>query len=248
MLTCHFCTIADTIQHGPIKVLINPGVSESQLLFLLKGYANTLGVLRTTTLSEDKFCNLKYFLSDFCDEESIQQCSTVCDVINLLKEHLKIHPFNIYTLNVSCKHFCSSKVKTSLQQYRQQLEKFFSNTSIKDIKESLKTQLLDNSEVESVTLKLDEHWMYNTLKALDHLVYHFVGNFRKALVLYETRQDLPRCVCITWIVPTSMVRSLRAIVKAKQLSTEYLASRGVLEFVIGLRIAPSEGLYMICGL
>ena len=47
-------------------------------------------------------------------------------------------------------------------------------------------------------------------------------------------------MCVTWIVPASLVSTLKA--KAQQLSSEYLASRGVLELVIGLRIAPNEGL------
>ena len=42
-------------------------------------------------------------------------------------------------------------------------------------------------------------------------------------------------LCVTWIVPASLVSTLKA--KAQQLSSEYLASRGVLELVIGLRIA-----------
>ena len=198
-----------------------------------------LKVLRSTKLSTDQFQNLKSYFSDFCDEESIEQCSTVCDIINILKQNLSIYPFNIKTLNVCSKHFCSSEVETSLQQYRQQLDKFLSETTVKDFKESLEAQLLEHSQVENVTLKLHESWMNDSLKALKRLVYHFIGIYSNALVLYETR---PGCVCVTWIVPISMVPNMRVIVQAKQLSLEYLASRGVLEFVIGLRIAPNQGL------
>ena len=238
-LISHNSVLADLVHHGPVKMLIRPGVSEDQLICLLKGYANMLTVLQTSNLPDNKFLNLIYFLSNFCDEESIQQCSTVCNVINLLKEQLKIYPFNIDALNVSCKYFCSSEVTDSLQQYKQQLDEFLSNTSVKDLKDSLKTHLLDSSQVEFVTLKLNESWMENTIKALKRLAHHLVGNCSKALVPSHTCLG---CVCVTWIVPISMVPNLRAIVKAKQLSPEYLMHKGVLEFVIGLRIAPNEGL------
>ena len=230
--------VADAVQHGPVTVLVKPGVSE-RLLFLLEEYANMLCVLRAIKLSNEKFCILKYFLSDLLDEKSIPHCLTICDVINFLKEQLRIHPFNIYILKVSCKHLCSSEVTDSLQQYKLQLDEFLSNTSVKDFKESLNTQLPHSSKVESLTLKLDESWMDNTLKALERLVYHFFGNCSNALVLSETRAG---CVCVTWIFPTSMVPNLRTILQPKQLSPEYLMSKGVLEFVIGLRIAPNEGL------
>ena len=231
--------LADLVQHGPVKMLIRPSISEDKLISLLEGYTNMLAVLRTSSLPDNNFLVLKYFLTDFCDEESIQQCSTVSDVIKLLKKQLKIYPFNIDALNVSCKYFCSSEVTDSLQQYKQQLDEFLSSTSVKDLKDSLKTQLVDSSQVEFVTLKLDEIWIDHPLKTLNRLTYHLVGNCSKALALYHTCLG---CVCVTWVIPTSMVPNLRVIVQAKQLSPEYLMSKGVLEFVIGLRIAPNEGL------
>ena len=213
-------------------------MSHEQLSSLLKDYADMLCVLRSTKLRNRKFGELRNFLSDYCDEKNIQQCLTISDVIDLLKEKLRIYPFNIDALNVSCKRFCNSKVETSLEQYRQQLSNFLSNTSVKDLQESLKTKLVHGStEFETVSLKLDDCWMENTLKHLKHLAHHLVGNYTKALIPMEAS---PGCVCVTWIVPTSIACNLRE--KAEQLSLEYLASRGVIEFVIGLRLSPNEGL------
>ena len=219
-------------------MFVKPDVPKN-LLSLMTSYADMLLILRTTKLPGDKFLCLKYFLSDFCDEESLQHCSTVCDIVNILKKHLKIYIFNIDTLNVSCKHFHSSDVTSSVQQYGQQLDDFLSNTSVKHFKNALETQIDDSSKVESVTLKLNESRADDTLKALKRLVYHFVGNIQKTLIHYKTGTG---CVCVTWVVPTSLVPILRE--KAEQLSPQYLASKGVLELVIGLRIAPNEGLYM----
>ena len=151
----------------------------------MTNYADMLVVLKTTKLSEEKFLRLKHFLSDFCDEESIMQCSTVDHVIDLLKRHLKIYIFNIDTLSASCNLFCSSKATTSIRQYRQKLDDFLSNTSVKDFKGALETQF--NSIVESVTLVLNEMRNENTLRALTKLVYHFVGSQTKVFVhtVYE---------------------------------------------------------------
>ena len=195
-----------------------------------------LFVLRTTTLPDDKFLRLKMFLSDFCDEESIQQCSTLSAVVDKLKQHLKIYIFNIDTLNVCRKHFCSSDVTRSLQQYKQQLNDFLSNTSVKEFKGALETQIIDSHNLEPVILKLGESRSNDTLSALKRLVYHYFGNVLKTLILFEIRAG---CVCITWCVPSSLVPTLRE--KAEQLSIEDLASKGVLELVIGLRIVPNEG-------
>ena len=204
----------------------------------MRSYADMLLILRTTKLPDEKFLCLKYFLSDFCEEESLQHCSTSCNIVDTLKKHLKIYIFNIDTLTVSCKYFCSSDVTGSVQQYGQQLDDFLSNTSVKEFKGALETQIIDSSKVESVTLKLDKNRTDNTLKALKRLVYHFFGIQYKVFIHCATEDG---CVRITWTVPTSLVPTLRE--KAEQLSPEYLASKGVLELVIGLRIAPNEGLY-----
>ena len=202
----------------------------------MKNYADMLLVLRTTVLPEDKFHCLKTFLSDLCDEKSIRQCSTLDDVIDLLKEHLKIYHFNIDILNISCDKFCSCEAKLSIEQYRKQLNHFFSNTSVKKFKDVLETRISDNSKVETVTIKLDETRTDDTLKALKKLVHHFFGIHYKVLIHCGTKEG---CVLITWIVPVSLVSILRE--KAEQLSSKHLAGLGVLELVIGLRIASNEG-------
>ena len=126
----------------------------------------------------------------------------------------------------------------SLQQYRQQLDDFLSNTSVKEFKGTLKTKIDDSSKVETVTIILNENRIENTLEALRKLIYHFFGIHYKVLIHCGTEEG---CVRITWIVPMSLVPTLRE--KADQLSPQYLASKGVLELVIGLRIAPNEGWY-----
>ena len=215
---------------------VKPDVPES-LISLMESYANMLLVLRTTVLPDDKFFNLKCFLSDFCNVSAIRQCSTLHDVIDLLKEHLKIYLFNIDALNVSCKHFNSSDVISSVQQYRRKVSQFLSNTSIIELKGILRTKIVDSTEVETVTIKLDESRTEDTLEALRKLICHLFGNHHKALIHFRTDEG---CVRVTWLVTTTLVPILRE--KAEQLSPEYLASKGVLELVIGLRIAPNEGL------
>ena len=225
-----------TSEHGPVKVRPGPDVFES-LHSLMKSYTNMLLVLRTTKLPDDKFHRLKLFLSDFCEEMSIRECSTLDNVIDLLKKHLKIYYFNIDTLVISCDHFCSSKVKTSLEQYKKQLSHFLSTTPIKEFKKALKLEIVDRSKVDIITIKLDESRTEHTLAALKKLVHHFFGIHYKVLIHCGIDDG---CVCITYIVPVSLVLILRE--KAQQLSPEYLASKGVLELVIGLRLVPYEGL------
>ena len=191
---------------------------------------------RKIKLRKAKFLDLTRFLSVFCDEESIQQCNTTDQVICSLQRNLKIYIFNIEALEASCDHFHSSTVKTMLGQYRKQLEDFLSNCSVKEFKGVLKTEIHDSSKVETVTVKLEESITKYTLEGLRKLIYHFFGVLCKVLIHCGTDEG---CVRVTWIVPTSLVSILRE--KAEQLSSEYLASKGVLELVIGLRIAPNEG-------
>ena len=230
-----------TSHHGPVKVFVRPGPDiPKSLVSLMKNYANMLAVLRNTKLRKTKFLVLKRFLSDFCDEESIQQCPTIDRVINHLKRHLKIYIFNIDALDASCDHFYSSEVKKSLQQYKLELNSFLSSTSVKEFKGTLEMKIVDSSNVEIVTIKLDESRTENTLEVLRKLVFHFFGIHYKVLIHCGIKKG---CVLITWIVPTSLIPILRE--KAEQLSPEYLASNGVLELVIGLRIVPNEGLYSV---
>ena len=221
------------MSHGPIQVSVKPDVPE-RVVFLMKKYAEMLQVLRNAKLSKTKLATLKTFLSDYCEEYSIRECSTVNSIVDLLIEQLKIYIFNIDTLNASCEYFSSLKVNHSVEQYKQHLDEFLSSTSIKEFKETLQTQIVNPESVERITLKLDEGRGSDTLKKLRQLVFHFFGNISKTFIHCET---FAGCVCVTWLVPISLVPTLRTM--AQQLSHEYLASHGVLELVIGLRIAPS---------
>ena len=196
-----------------------------------------LQVLRDAELSESELSALKRFLSDYCDEFSIRMCSTVSEVVDQLIEKLIIYIFNIDTLNASCNKFggCKVKCSESVEQYKQHLDEFLSSTSVKEFKETLQTQIVNPKGIEYITLKLDEGRGCDTLKRLKQLVYHFFGNISKTFIHCETCAG---CVCVTWLVPTSLVPTLRTT--AQQLSHEYLASHGVLELVIGLRIAPND--------
>ena len=158
-------------------------------------------------------------------------------LLNFSKKGLSyIYIFNVNTLIVCCKHFDTSTVKESILKYKDMLDTFFSSTSVKAFKCSLLSQRTDLHGLESVILKLDEATSQDTLKNLKKLVHHFFGNISKALIPCDFRLG---CVCITWLVPISLVPSLR--IKAEQLSREYLASQGVLELVIGLQPVPNEG-------
>ena len=119
---------------------------------------------------------------------------------------------------------------------------FLSSTSVKELKDALKVHINDPSHAfESITLKLDENRNNDTLKNLEKLVYDIIGVRGRALILIRTGLG---CVCVTWLVPTSLVSTIRAI--AEQHSEEYLANLGVLELVIGVRIVPNEGLLHLC--
>ena len=218
--------------HGPIQVSLKPDVPQ-RVVVLMKEYAKMLLVVRTAKLSKGKLATLKMFLSDYCEESSIRECSTVNSIVDLLIEQLKIYIFNIDTLNASCEFFSSLEVNNSVEQYKQHLDRFLSSTSVKEFKETLQTQIVNPESVECITLKLDEGRATCTLKKLKQLIYHFFGNISKAFIHCEVCVG---CVCVTWLVPISLVPTLRTM--AQQLSHEYLASHGVLELVIGLRIAP----------
>ena len=228
------------MRHGPIKVFVKPDVPKG-LNVLLQKYAEMLSKLRKTSQAkDDTFNQLKFYLSDYCDERSIRNCSTLSDVIDILIDELKIYIFNIETLTASCNQFAveCSEMKVCVENYKFHLDDFLSNASVKEFMGALETEITNHNIVEPVTLKLDESKIDNTLKTLKKLVYHFFGNCSKALAHSDTGEG---CVCITWLVPTSLVPTLKT--RAKKLSRENLASQGVLELVIGLRIVPNEGLY-----
>ena len=227
------------MRHGPVKVSVGPSVPE-ELFALMDKYYNMLLVVKTAKLSSKKFRKLKLFLSDYCAEKSIQLCENLCAIIDLLVDCLKLYIFNIDTLTVSCKHFYDAKVQVSVQEYKKHLDKFLSSTQVKNFKDALRTKVLDCSCVEEITLKLNESINNNTLRELNNLVHHFFGNISRGLI--HCKIDLG-CVCITWLLPVSMVPTLRAMVKQRLQDPDYqdhLERQGVLELVIGLRI---EGLY-----
>ena len=241
LYTCMYIIIAfidgQIIQHGHIQVLVKSAVPEG-LHQLMVEYADMLVTLKNAKLARKSFCCLKSFLSEFCDNELFEECSSLKEVVKCLKNELKISIFNVDTLTACCKHFVSSTVNESIQKYKELLKSFLSNTSVKEFQCSLQTKITSLDSVESVTLKLDETRSNDTLMALKKLVYHFFGNSCKTLIHCETR---PGCVCVTWLVPMSLVPTLR--IMAQQHSQDYLIGQGVLELVIGLRIAPNEGLY-----
>ena len=230
------------MHHGnSIKVIVNPDVPKS-LLSLMEEYAEMLVVLRMTKLPEEKFTELTLFLSSYCQLTSICHCSTLNKVIEFLQEKMKIWIFNIDTLIAIREKFNSSKATSSIERYRQYLEKFRSSALVKEFQDALEVQINNTSQdFDSIILKLDEVRTEDTLQNLRKLAYDVFGVHSKALIHIRTGIG---CVCITWLVPTSLVSTMRAL--AVQHSEEYLASLGVLELVIGLRIAPSEGLLRLC--
>ena len=229
------------MQHGnSIKVIVNPDVPRS-LLSLMEEYAEMLVVLRMTKLPEEKFTELTFFLSSYC-QASICHCSTLNKVIEFLQEKMKIWIFNIDTLIAIKKKFNSSKATSSIERYKQHLEKFRSSALVKEFQDALEVQINNTShDFDSIVLKLDEVRTEDTLQNLRKLAYDIFGVHSKALIHIRTGIG---CVCVTWLVPMSLVSTMRAI--AVQHSEKYLTSLGVLELVIGLRIAPSEGLLRLC--
>ena len=195
--------------------------------------------MQTSRLSKKKLSRLKLFLSGYCDEQSFKDCHSTEEIVEQLKAKLKIHIFNIDTLTACSKYFENDRVRRSIQQYKEHLDTFLSTTSVKEFQSTLHTDALTclNDAKPRLTLKLNETASNDTLRNLNRLVHHFFGPSSKALCIDCIHYG---CICVSWVVPVSLVSTLRA--KAQQLSSEYLASRGVLELVIGLRIVPNEGL------
>ena len=227
------------MRHGPTQIKVECDCPKD-LPSLLKEYAEMLLVLRKTKLRKGKLQEIKLYLSDYCEERSIRDCSNLNEVVDLLINESRIHIFNIETLNENRKRFSSKRVEKHIEQYKCLLDDFFSSTSLNDFMHVFETQVHedDYSNLESITLKLNKLKSNETLKALKKLVYLLFGVSSKAMVYCVTR---PGCICVTWVVPVSLVPTLRA--KARQHSHVYLASLGVLELVIGLRIAPNEGMF-----
>ena len=235
----YYCHMSLVGSHGPVQVKVEPDILK-KLLALRKKYNDMLVVLQTARLPKERLSRLKLFLSGYCDESSFENCPSPKQIVEQLKVKLKIDIFNIDTLCACCEYFKSKTVNRSVQQYKERLDIFLSTTSVMEFQSSLQTdEITCLDDTEPLTLKLKETAISNddTLKNLKKLAYDFFGHSSKAFIIRIIRRG---CVCVTWIVPASLVSTLRA--KAQQLSSEYLASRGVLELVIGLRIAPNEGL------
>ena len=234
------------MQHGPIEVHVKRRVCKG-LLPLMQKYTDMIVILKRVKLSDKKFANLKSFLSEYCDDESFEECSSPKVVVEQLKEKLKIYIFDISTLTACCKYFGGwmSEARRSIEQYKKSVNRFLSNTPVKELTECFwakvsRPQDVIPQDVELITLKLDVNVSKDSLKNLKKLMFHLFGVTSKAAILHKVRKG---CVCVTWVVSTSLVPILKE--KAEQLSPEYLASKGVLELVIGLRIVPNEGLCMI---
>ena len=225
--TVLICYSGYTMSHGRIQVSLKPDVPE-RVVFLMIDYTEMLQVLRDAKLSKSRLCALKMSLSDYCEESSIRECSTVSNIVDLLIDKMMIYILNIDTLKASCIKFGDCKVKCSVEQYKQHLDEFLSSTSVKEFKEALQTEIVNFKSVECITLQLDEDRACDTLKKLKQLIYHLFGNISKAFILCEV---FAGCVCVTWLVPISLIPTLRTM--AQQLSREYLASHGVLKLVIG---------------
>ena len=230
------CTLEE---HDPIEVYVKPDVSKG-VRSLLKEYTKMILVVKKVNLPDEKFDSLKSFLAEYCDEDSFEDCSTINVLVKELKTKLKISIFNIHTLMECCEYFSgNSQAVAAIQQYEGKLETFLESTSVGEFECSLHSIRPD---VEEITLKLDDTTSRDTLRNLKNLANLFFGETHsKAHILHKIHRG---CVCVTWFVRMSLVPILKAI--ARQLSPEYLASKGVLELVIGLRIAPNEGLLLCC--
>ena len=225
-----FC-VGCTIRHD---LVVENDVS---LLSLVNEYAVLLLVLRSTQLSRGVLTKVTYFLSDFCEESSICECSSLNAVIDILQEKLKIFIFNVDALSASSKHFDNSQASQLVQQYRKRVNIFLENTRITQLwKSSHCRHMADCDYFETITVKLGEQKAGEyTLKALNRLTYKFFGASSKAMILSQ----INACEYITWLAPTAVVPTLRTA--ARKLSTNELARYGVLEILIGLRIV--EGKY-----
>ena len=236
------CRIAGYVMpHGPIRVFVKADVPK-ELLSLMEEYANMLVEIRLANLPSTNFHRLKMFLSDYCREKKFRDCDSVCEVIDILVEKMKIYIFNIDTLNACYNKNCfdSAEVKVAIEQYKKQLHEFLSATTIQEFKGTLHTKVVNHNIVEHIVLKLEESRTEDTLDNLKTLVQHFFRNCKKELILCDVR---PGCVCIMWLAPVSLVPTLKTMVD--QHSRTYLTSQGILELVIGLRIAPNEGLHSL---
>ena len=124
------------MEHGPIKVVVERDIPK-KLLTLMEEYSDMLVVLQTAILSESELERLKLFLSDYCDESSLEEFITQ-ELVKQLKAKLRIYIFNIDTLTACCKYFRNDEVSQSIQQYKGHLNTFLSTTSVKEFQKMLR--------------------------------------------------------------------------------------------------------------
>ena len=227
-----------TLSHGPVvaHVVMNHTIS-GELISLMKDYISMVSTLRKAELLDDMLMNVKIFLDNYCRDRSILDCSSFSAVVDLLIDKLYIYVFNIDTLTACSKYFEANELTLFVQQYDQRLHIFLSSTSVTDFKDSLQSQVKRRGNLERITMKLDKAKSNATLTTLKELTLHCFGDSSKLLSLVKICAG---CVCVTWLAPTLLVPTLR--MEVERLSHEDLADRGVREIVIGLRVAPSEGL------
>ena len=230
-----------TLSHGPVvaHVVVNHTIS-GELISLMKDYISMVSTLRKAELLDDMLMNVKIFLDNYCRDRSILDCSSFSAVVDLLIDKLYIYVFNIDTLTACSKYFEANELTLFVQQYDQRLRTFLSSTSVTDFKDSLQSQVKRRGNLERITMKLDKAKSNATLTTLKELTLHCFGDSSKLLSLVKICTG---CVCVTWLAPTLLVPTLR--MEVERLSHEDLADRGVREIVIGLRVAPSEGLYAV---
>ena len=81
---------------------------------------------------------MKQFLSEYCNIQAFKDCPTLDEVIQLLKDNLKLYIFNIDTLATACcRYIDSSTVRELIQKYKKLLKAFLSNTPVKQLQCSL---------------------------------------------------------------------------------------------------------------
>ena len=221
------------------------------LHFLIEEYACLLLVLQKTELPEENFNDLKLFLSGYFDDRSFKDCKSLECIIELLNIESKIYIFNIDPLIACCnRKMCQpifeNEICVTLREYKSILDMFLASKPLKDFQCSMQDEVKKHhrNDLVEVTLKLNEDICTSNVtldKILKTIPYKVFGISSKAFVFHEVHAG---CVCVTWLVPTSLVPTLRE--KAEQSLQDYLTSNGVLELVIGLRIVPNEGLCMIC--
>ena len=149
-------------------VIVKPDVLQKLERLVLKYTQLLFRIKIKTELSEGTFYDLKFFLSHYCNLESIRQCTSLHDVLELLIEHSKTNAFNIDTLN-AIGEYLDHAIIQSVQEYKEDLDNFFSSTTVKEFTDTLQTRM------ESFTLRTDQIVPDYILRALRELIHHVTG-------------------------------------------------------------------------